>query len=73
MRSSLNRGGLTAAARRARDELHQEAREELNQEVRAHQGNVQDHQAAVHRDQLASGGASRTLSKYYKTLTLEFK
>jgi hypothetical protein len=51
---------LSAAARRARDKLHQEAREELNQEVRAHQGNVRDHQATVNWDQLASGGASCT-------------
>jgi hypothetical protein len=64
---------LSAAAQRARDELHQEAREELNQDVREHQGTVQDHQAAVHQDQLASGGASCTYNTYYKTLTLEFK
>jgi hypothetical protein len=51
---------LSTAARRARDKLHQEAQEELNQDVREHQGTVQDHQAAVHQDQLASGGASRT-------------
>jgi hypothetical protein len=31
---------LSAAARRARDELHQEAREELNQDVREYQGTV---------------------------------
>jgi hypothetical protein len=50
---------ISAAAQSAQDELHEEAQETINQDVREFQGTVRDHQAAVHRDQLASGGASR--------------
>jgi hypothetical protein len=48
---------ISAAAQCARVELHEEARDTLNWDVRDFQETVRDHQALVHRDQQASGGA----------------
>jgi hypothetical protein len=48
---------ISSAARRARDKLQEEAREVINWDVRNFQETVRDHQALVHGDQQASGGA----------------